>query len=125
MNKRLSNEDKKIEKLIFLAIVYQSESTEEFIEIKGKIQSKSEIKISSELRQIIQSVYRIRSNLRSKKQKEDQTGYHLSYKNIEEKCHFLLQYTSEKSQIKDISNFINNSIQISEIVLAQNRLKDV
>ena len=123
MNKKLTSEDKQIEKLIFLAIIYQSGKTNEFIEIKKNLGS--QIKISQELRQIVQSVYRIRSNLRSKKQKEDQTEYIQSYKNIEEKCHFLLQYTSEKNQDKEISNFINNNIQISEVILTQNRLKDV
>ncbi|KAK8895009.1 hypothetical protein M9Y10_023451 [Tritrichomonas musculus] len=125
LNKRLTEEDKETEKYMFLALIYKTQTTQEIIDISSKIKNKETIQLLPLIKQITQTVYSIRSNLRSKRQGEDKSEYNKLHKTIVDKIHFLLTFSSEKTELKSISSFINSNIQVGEIILAQSKLESV
>ena len=93
--------------------------------MNNKIKQNETIQIPQSIRQIAQTIYRIRSNLRSKRQNGNQNDYLKLYNSYIEKSHFLLQFTSTKFALKEISDFLNGSIQVSQIIQEQINLESV
>ena len=118
LNKKLTNEEKEFEKLIFLAVINNSKCDdiyESLIQIKDK---QNEINIIPSLRHLIQAIYKIRNNLRSKRQKNTILFSKLKDE-IQKKCIFLLKInpkSENKLKIDDIIEFITNeNIDLSNI----------
>ena len=97
LNKHLSEEDKEAEKFFFLSIIFKTNSFEEINQLNIDIKEHKSIKIPQSLRQIAQTIYRIRSNLRFKRQNGTQNDYLRLYNNLIEKLHFLLKFNSKKT----------------------------
>lgn len=125
LNKRLTPEDREFEQNIFLSVIYQSNLKEKIIELHRKIQNNETIAIPGEISQMVRDVYRIRSDLRSKKQNEDQTLYLNKYQSITDKYQFLLKCNSNSNEVKKIIDFISNDLEIAELILAKNKLGDL
>ncbi|OHT04292.1 hypothetical protein TRFO_28228 [Tritrichomonas foetus] len=132
INKRLTKDDLDLEKLILLAMIYQLNFQNTIIAFH-KNSNKENEPVPNEIRQIMQSIYKIRSNLRSKKQSVEDPNLFISMrKNIVEKCHFLLQCESTNTnnsnfsdKLKEKTDFLNNCIQISDIIFVQSQLSDI
>lgn len=125
LNKHLTQEDKEIEKIFFLSILFRTNSIEDVKNLNGQIKENKPIQIPQSIRQIAQAIYRIRSNLRSRRQNGNQNDYLKLRSNYIEKAHFLLKFSTDKFQLKEISDFLNNDIQVAQITQEQVKLESV
>lgn len=110
---------------LFLSIIYKTNSIDEICTLNDAIKVQNNIKIPQSLRQIAQTIYKIRSNLRFKKQNGTKNDYLKLFNNFNEKSHFLLQFHSGKFKLNEISNFLNDNVKVSQIIQEQTKLESV
>ena len=125
LNKHLSQEDKELEKLMFLAIVFKSQQINEIIEISTQIKSQKNVQIMPLIRKIMQIIYRIRSNLRLKRQNGNKDEYEKMKNEYIEKSHFLLRVSSNKFELNEINDFICNKTEFKYILQEHAKLESI